>query len=83
MDILAKRGVKIGSNGFGLCYLCKRVAEDMQHVFFECHVAYQVWVSCCAWLGLMTALSRDPIAHIQLFEASGSNMSSRRTCCAI
>ena len=40
-------------------------------------------MSCWAWLGLVVDLPRDPRAHIQLFQASGWNVSSRKAWPAI
>ena len=71
MDNLSKQGVQIDNNGFLLCYLCKREAEDIHHILFECSVAYQVLMSCCTWLGLVTIFPRDSLVHVQHFEACG------------
>ena len=78
MDNLAKRGVLVDSNGFGLCYFCKRELESVTHVFFECYSTYQIWMSCCSWLGISTAMPRDVLGHLQLFESRGWNEHLRR-----
>jgi hypothetical protein len=49
------------------CILCNRENEDLEHVFFHCHVAKQVWQSILKWLHSSSILFENVSQHFTLF----------------
>ncbi|KAL8536668.1 hypothetical protein ACS0TY_012020 [Phlomoides rotata] len=62
---LHRKGILISSDDLN-CVLCGNCLETVRHVFFECHVSYQVWMECAKWLGINTVLSSNPRINLLL-----------------
>lgn len=41
-----------GWTGPGICVLCRKVDEDLQHLFFHCCFALKIWRTICTALGM-------------------------------
>lgn len=63
---LRRRNV-IQASGDVSCLFCVGHEEGVRHIFFECNFAHVVWMECCKWLGVQTALSSNPSTSLLQF----------------
>ncbi|KAL8459447.1 hypothetical protein ACS0TY_036799 [Phlomoides rotata] len=70
---LRRRGI-IQGNGDTTCVLCGEEEENLNHLFFECKFANNIWWNIYHWTGISTAPQRNPIEHFLQHSATlGSN----------
>jgi len=65
-DNLVRRGV-IGQ-GMSLCASGCGMDESISHLFFECLNFAGLWYHVCNWLGIVTTLRNEAMAHLDQFE---------------
>ncbi|XP_058732909.1 uncharacterized protein LOC131604490 [Vicia villosa] len=67
---LAKRGILIVPHLL-VCPLCRRVDEDLDHLFLHCHIVRIWWKKLSIWLGLDDAsLAETILKRLSLLESS-------------
>ena len=71
LDNLAKRGVIQDLRSNGVCKLCNVEIETVDHIFFGCSFAYDVWCLCLKWLGVFGPLPSVGSSHLFCFESWG------------
>jgi hypothetical protein len=49
------------------CVFCCNEIEDINHVFFKCHVTATVWEHICRWMGANTPVFNSISQHMLLF----------------
>ncbi|PWA37324.1 reverse transcriptase domain, Reverse transcriptase zinc-binding domain protein [Artemisia annua] len=77
---LAVKGIDIPSV---LCPSCLVAIEDVQHVFFKCDVAVEVWKKVASWLDLQIPAIDDISMLLDWAEASISDAKKRKVVGAI
>jgi hypothetical protein len=68
---LSKRGI-LDSTATNCTRGCDRV-ESSSHIFFECNIAYEVWMNICRWLGVTFSQMqcKRKKGQLQVFETFG------------
>ncbi|XP_057444803.1 uncharacterized protein LOC130737050 [Lotus japonicus] len=64
---LARRHA-LPANASLACGLCDSDEECSQHLFFNCQVAWRVWMKLYSWLGIQTAMSNGAKMHFYSHE---------------
>lgn len=59
---LLRRNIAVLEGNYN-CPICNSELQTTSHALFECTMVYDIWMQVYKWLGISTALPKDPATH--------------------